>query len=459
MAASPGENFVLQLLKEVNQPNLVHMNVLDVAVAGVADTVALVEWAYSAGAAPVTHMAGFSVMRFDTGGNLLWQLSRTLCTLNNFECGKWEIEGHLARASNGFVVAGSGIKIDDTTRKPLMFALRINDAGAILWSRTYEHQTPLAEFGRIVSVATMGTADHFLVAANTAFDRTWLIEIDGGGNVVNSASQHGFQTTRLRATPSQGIWAVGAAVSPAGTLPAIVNFDAAAFDARWMLTYSFGLLAPLPGVRWLDVAEGNATLLVVGQMKTSSAEHYPLMAYLETDPYQNGRRAGVALMAFHPGPDAHAVRWRGVSAFLEKTVEIAPSIYRAFFVVCGEVQQAPWQFQVDEEGSVLWQKRYRLPGGATGALTPSSWPAFHHILAGGVVQSGGRSNGFLTSSPVILRPRDPRCSEGTSVELKRHELRTDRVTPSFDPLFLEARDCFLEAGPPLRVKKACLDSQ
>jgi hypothetical protein len=461
MAASPGENFVLQLLKEVNQPNLVHMNVLDVAVAGVADTVALVEWAYSAGAAPVTHMAGFSVMRFDVAGNLMWQLSRTLCSFNNLECGKFEIEGHLARASNGFVVAGSGIKFDEPSRKPLMFALRIDDAGALLWARTYGSSVVRPEFGRVVSIAPMQVADHFLIAANTNFEEAWFFEIDGDGKLVSSAQVDNFHVTRLRALPTQGICALGAFYNAEGPFqhPGILNFDPTKIAARWVRYYSSAGGPPRqPGIDWLDIAEGSFSLLVVGQIKTTSPALEPILAYIETD--ASGTNAGAVRLAFLAALEGHTVRVRGVAGFVEEVVGVAAGGERkGHFAVCGEARQQPWQFLVDEVGLVHWQKTYRLPAGASGTLAPIRWPAFNNILAGGVVQSGGRPNGFLTSSPASPRPRDLKCSADSTVKVEAHVVNSRRWSVSLDALPLEVRDCFLDAGPPLRVKKECLDSQ
>jgi hypothetical protein len=48
-------------------------------------------------------LAGFSVIRVDKDGNLMWQVSRVLCSFSNLECGQWEIEAHLATTPNGFI--------------------------------------------------------------------------------------------------------------------------------------------------------------------------------------------------------------------------------------------------------------------------------------------------------------------------------------------------------------------
>ncbi len=201
--AFPGENFVIRLLGADNPHNLIHMNVLDVAVAGVADTVALVEWAYGLTGAPIVHLAGFSVLRFDLHGNLLWQTSRTLCTFHNYECGQWEIDGHLARTSNGFLVAGTGTWFAGTDHRPLMFAVRLDDFGALLWSHQYAPPAPIPDYPRKVSVAPMNVPDHFLIGANTFDEDTWFFEIDGAGKVLNAGIAPRFHLRRLRATPTQ----------------------------------------------------------------------------------------------------------------------------------------------------------------------------------------------------------------------------------------------------------------
>lgn len=456
----PGENFVLRLLESENQPNLVHMNVLDVAVAGVADTVALVEWAYGVGAAPIVVLAGFSVMRFDLDGNLLWQLSRALCYLPNLDCGKWEIEGHLARTANGFIVAGSGIKFDDATRRPLMFAVRIDDLGAVLWTRFYAPKNPNPDYGRIASIAPMEVPNHFLIAANTFDDNAWFFEIDGAGNVVQAANAIAFHVNRLRATPTQGICAVGALANndiSATLRTAVLCMDPVIFGSRWLCTYAYGAEGPLRGVRWLDIAEGENSLLVVGNLVSNTTELSPLMAFIETA--AAGTRVGYVRSAFIPKMGDRPVRLRGVAGFVEEIVPVAAAARQARFAVCGDVEGQPWQFLIDEDGVVEWQKRYRTPEGATGRLAPTRWPAFHHILAGGSVATGTRSRGFLTSSPAAPLAGDRHCSAAIAVEFPDQELDQKQPFPRFEPFALEAREGYLEAGPLLRVKKDCLDSQ
>ena len=459
--ATPGENFVLRLLEAVDQPNLVHMNVLDVAVAGVADTVALVEWAYGIGASPRVTLAGFSVLRFDLHGNLMWQLSRELCTFNNLECGQWEIEGHLARTSNGVIVAGSGTKIDDPARKALLFAMRIDDVGAVLWARTYAPKDPIPEYARIASIAPMSVADHFLIAANTFFDDdAWLFEIDGGGKVVNSALMPFLTVRRLRATPTQGIFAVGSLsnLPPLNmTHAAILNIDPARFSMRWQRNYFYGGESFLRGVRWFDIAEGDHSLLVVGNFVSDVTEVSPMMAFVETD--AAGPRVGDVRSAFVPAKGDHPVRLRGVASFVEEIVPLAGAKRKARFAVSGDVEQQPWQFLIDENGVIEWQKSYRISAGATGKLAPIRWPAFQHILAGGSIATGSRQRGFLTSSPLTPQPSDLHCSTGIAVDFLDQVLYQQQALPELETLTLEARDCYHDAGPLLRVKKGCLDSQ
>ena len=81
--AIPGENFVLRLHE--TDGTLIHMNVLDLAVTSATERVALVEWAY--GIRTTADTAGFSILRFDPLGNVLGQISKTLCSFAGLECG------------------------------------------------------------------------------------------------------------------------------------------------------------------------------------------------------------------------------------------------------------------------------------------------------------------------------------------------------------------------------------
>jgi hypothetical protein len=456
---APGENFVLRLFE--GQPNLVHMNVLDLGVAGVADTVALVEWAYSASAAPIVSVAGFSVMRFDITGKLLWQVSRTLCALPNVECGQWEIEGGLARTPNGFIVAGSGININDTARKPLMFAMRIDDAGALLWARTYAPTGPTLYPGRITSIAPMNLPDHYLIAAFNSVDETWLFVIDGSGVVKNSAIAPVMRVRRLRATPTQGICAIGES-NPDGTPdPAILNIDPMTLAPRWWRSYTYGLSGFLFGVRWYDIAEGDRSLLVAGNLVSNVTElaQSPLLAFVATDTAAPPA-VGEVRSAFLPAMGADPIHLRGVASFVEEIVPLAPGDRKARFAVTGDVKQQPWQFVIDEDGVIEWQKRYRTTGADTGKLAPTAWPAFQHILAGGSVTTGGsRSRGFLTSSPVIAPGGEKHCSTEINVTFPDHVLYSHAMTPRFEPITITAGECYHEQGPLLTVKKECLDAQ
>lgn len=422
--AFPGENFVIRLLGADNPHNLIHMNVLDVAVAGVADTVALVEWAYGLTGAPVVHLAGFSVLRFDIHGNLLWQTSRTLCTFHNYECGQWEIDGHLARTSNGVLVAGTGTFFAGSNRRPLMFAVRLDEFGAILWTRLYAPPVTVANFGSIVSVAPMSTEDHFLIAANTYDDDAWLFAIDGTGKVVDAGIAPSLHVRRLRATPTQGIFAVGAlSADDAGsfTHAAVLNLDPAKLAVRWLRNYFYGVESPLRGVHWLDIAEGDHSLLVVGNLESNKNELSPLMAFLETD--AAGPKVGDVRTAFLPTYGVNPVRLRGVASFIEEIVPLAPGEHKARFAVTGDVQDLPWHFLIGEDGVVEWQKRYRTSAGFKGKLAPTRWPAFHHILAGGQIAMGTRSWGILVSSLAAYLPTTSTfCADGLPVDFPKQTL-------------------------------------
>jgi hypothetical protein len=135
--AIPGENFVLRLHEK--DGTLIRMNVLDLAVTGPAERVALVEWAY--GRITTADTAGFSILRFDPLGNVLGQMSKTLCFLSGIECGNFQLEtGYLAPVVDGFILAGTATNIYTGAQYPI--ALRIDNAGRVRWAHRYVADYP-----------------------------------------------------------------------------------------------------------------------------------------------------------------------------------------------------------------------------------------------------------------------------------------------------------------------------
>ena len=157
------------------------------------------------------------------------------------------------------------------------------------------------------------------------------------------------------------------------------------------------------------------------------------------------------------------VRMRGVSSFIEDVIPLAPTERRARFAVTGEVNHQPWQFVMDEDGTVEWQKRYRTAGADTGMLGPTAWPQYENILAAGWWMSGGaRSKPFLTSSRLTIptKPGDlSHCATEIGVAFPDQYLFSRPMTPHLDPIAIETHECFHEEGPKLEAKKGCLDAQ
>ncbi len=93
-----------------------------------------------------------------------------------------------------------------------------------------------------------------------------------------------------------------------------------------------------------------------------------MMAFVETD--AAGPKVGDVRSAFVLTMGDHPVRLRGVASFIEEIVPLAGGERKARFAVAGEVEQQPWQFLIDENGVIEWQKSYRVGAGATGEARP-----------------------------------------------------------------------------------------
>ncbi len=125
-------------------------------------------------------------------------------------------------------------------------------------------------------------------------------------------------------------------------------------------------------MQWLDIAEGDHSLLVVGNLESNKNELSPLMAFLETD--AAGPKVGDVRTAFLPTYGVSPVRLRGVASFIEEIVPLAPGEHKARFAVTGDVQELPWHFLIGEDGVIEWQKRYRTSAGFKASWRRPSGP-------------------------------------------------------------------------------------
>jgi len=448
----PGEHYVLRVYP--TQEGHFEFSVLDLAYINAGEAVALIEWKYGLGVKPIIISGGFSIIRFDLAGNITWQVTRSLCFLSAVECADWTIEGHLARTPDGFIAAMTGTNLNSFARPPIMFAVRVDNAGAVKWQRTYK-----APGGRITSIAPMATADHYLIAANSDANEAWLFEIDGNGTVVTGVRQPNFFVRRLRALRSQGICAVGEILRAEGgaTNAAILNVDPAALTPNWFRRYTIGGEAFRSSLRWIDIAEATQSLLVIGNVLTEAAESIPIMAFLNTT-RAIPPSAGTVRMAFEPRHGEDPVRLRGVDSYFEGGVA-GEGPETARYTVAGSVAGRPWQFIMQEDASLEWQKRYRKLDRDSGHIGPTVWASWDWVLAGGKVSEGVRSHAILTATPSKIGRGARNCADESDVEFPERSVPNREVEPQFMPLTIVAGECWIAEAPLLKIRKDCLDRQ
>ena len=437
----PGENYLLRL-KET-RPSLARMTVLDTCVIGVADTVTLIEWSYATD-------AGFTLVRTDAAGAIVWSRSRTLCTSAGAECGKYQIErGALARTPDGIIVAGAARLFG--AAKPTNFAVRFRDDGTVLWVKRYQSiPTPPEELlpDFIEAITAMGAPDRYLVAANTESD-THLFQIDGAGNVVSAERWTETRVRRLRLTPTQ-ILAVGECAILTNLMALVQSLDRMTGARAWLRGYWDRTPAAFLGYRWYDVAEGDTSLLVVGQHRNYVDETRPAMAFLN-------KSNGDLLKMLQPVLGDTPVRLRGVASRQDVIVPLRPGPATALFAVVGEAGTDPWSFVIDEDQTLQWQKRLRMLAGSTGKFNAVVWPSYDDIAGAGTTI--GSTRAFVASSPYVIGRGKRTCSDETKLTFNSPFLEHYRIGISVDAMRVESSPFSNDQGAELAMSFQCLDVQ
>src|SRR5205814_47607 len=232
--AIPGETFVLRLHE--NDGTLIHMNMLDLAVAGATERVALVEWAYGGRATADT--AGFSILRFDPLGNVVGQISKTLCSFSGLECGNFQLEtGYLVPLADGFLVAGTATNIVSGVQHPI--AMRMDNAGNVRWAHQYVADVGHPTTAKITSIVPLQIPDRYLISAISSDDETWLFQIDGASGTIASSRLVWFMRTRRLRTTSLGVLAVGETNTLISPEPAILALDSMTATPLWLRPFTW----------------------------------------------------------------------------------------------------------------------------------------------------------------------------------------------------------------------------
>jgi hypothetical protein len=442
--AIPGEDFLLRL-REATTPSL-RVNVLDLIAAPVADPVALCDW--EAGDAAGLRNAGFALIRFDPLGNVRWQLSRVFCGPGPADaCGKWVLQaGAITSMSPGFLIVGTIVRAG--TDVPQMIAMGVTDGGGIMWLRSYTGFIGGRSVqGRAIGVVPLAAPGEYLVAANSAeANDSWFFKIDGNGIASGTAFIVPNTTVRrLRALPTQRICAVGEKYIAARTPRAwILNIDPTTIKPVWERVYDSGPQPDQTGVRWFDIAEGETSMVAVGNLVSGIDERIPLFASLgkDTAPPPGPGETRWARQARFAG---ERIRLRGVASFQNADASA--------FSFCGDFDAFPWHFAMIEDGAVSWQKAYRIPPDSEGTLAPIVWPAFDQIVVGGHVSS----DGVMASSRFAIDSGTTRCASETHAEFPFVEMTSEAQTSPMPTFTVVTAEWFDDQAPPLNADRGCLD--
>ena len=449
--AIPGENFVLRLHE--TDGTLIHMNVLDLAVTSATERVALVEWAY--GIRTTADTAGFSILRFDPLGNVLGQISKTLCSFSDLECGNFQLEtGFLVPLIDGFLVAGTATNIFTGVQHPI--AMRMDHAGSVRWAHQYVADVGHPTTAKITSIVPIQIPNRYLISAISSDDETWLFQIDAGSGMIVSSRLVWFMRTRRLRTTSLGILAVGETNTLISSEPAIMALDSMTAIPLWLRTFTWEDEGPDTGVRWFDIAEGSDVLLVVGNVVGHVNEVSPMMAFLDK---RSLPTPGDIIKVLVPTLGDDPVRLRAVINHQDLVIPLASGDVYSAFCVTGDVNQQPWSFAITEDQTLLWQKKLRIPAASKGRQVPVIWASFEEIISGGFVTTGSTPRGFLASSPVTNGRGSINCSDETAVTFPNGTLHEHRSLGEDEPLTMRTLDWGSDQGLDLDVKTGCLDLQ
>lgn len=449
--AIPNENYVLRLHEK--EGSLYHMRVLDLLVTGPAERTALVEWGYGR---PMDQ-AGFSVIRFDPLGKVLSQFSKTLCLFSNVECGNYSLEtGSLIQMKDGFIIAGTATNI--YTGVPHAIAIRVDNVGNIRWGRKYVHDIGHPSTSKIMSIVPLATPDHFLISASTSDDDTILYTIEGGsGTLLESHMLYDTVVYRLRRT-SFGVLAVGAllkgGLNPSPAIFAFTDTDVRPLWVRWAI---WEKERGEHGIRWFDVAEGESKLLLIGNEGGHFGDDSPMMTLLDKSMLP---KTTDVIKTFVPTLGDKPVRLRSAVNHQDLVIPLTTGgdTFSAF-AVTGEVDQQPWLFVIKDDGTMLFQKKLRIPDGAQGGASPVIWASYEEIISGGFVKTGSTPRGFIASSPVTNLRGTSMCSAETPVVLVEDHLYAEIGLLGLDPLNMHMTDWSIDEGRDVDVKMGCLDLQ
>jgi len=447
--AIPGEDFVHRLHKPSS--SLLFARVLDVMTTSARFCVVVVSWAY--GTPGNVTVAGFSVLRFDALGNLVWQTSKELSYPDGSERGKWIVENATMVEAVHHNLAGAAVHA--VTGEVMMFGAGFDDPPIMgdppvdVWAKRY-YSDIVAPLPRITSMAKMALVGDSVISA-TYQSRSYLIQVDELGSVQKAWELESVSIQRLRSTPDPRFFALGTYAfdpsMPTGGLR--MEFDSGTL--KFLAGVRNTDASPVFPLRWTDIALGDKAWCMVGHKYDSAGnEVSPMIAFTNS--------AGYVDWASEPVYGNDPVSVRRVTNHRDVIVTAGPFPTTSAYAVCGKAGKQPWLMLMNEDRSIQWQKNFRTPSGATGRFETVAWPSYDQVLTGGHFDSNV-PRGVFAASRTVIGHGSSNCGVDAKVSFPERRLETygtsttirgknffDQKTPLFD-------------GPMLEIATGCLDME
>lgn len=312
------------------------------------------------------------------------------------------------------------------------FVCRLDKCGFLLWFRVYTDDQGVG--ARAIGLVAVETPmPHYLVAAAGSvevFGRlgpTWVHGIDDNGHVVGDGVRHfGIEVVdplRFRKLPGFGPVLVGQTYKRdwigkrVPILGWVLRLEGTGLPVseRW---YTPRTVCDYPGgsLQFLDVAEGDSEVVVVGKQYGGTRRGGACYLYLDGLPGPEGRSGDVRF--------AYALE--NDEPFLDSLFGVSPGRGdggRTNFAVVAD----GWLARLGTSGDLVWEKFYRSIGSSTWTvfLRRTLWRANGDVIAGGFFLPGtflpipyGAAS--LVCSESAVDPARPSCSEPT--ESRRENL-------------------------------------
>jgi hypothetical protein len=425
------------------------------------DPVALVGWSQLSVPPGHVEQSGSSLIRFDPLGAVRWQTNVQLFRPGSSYKWGWE-DAAMVRTPDGIIVAGTTPSLPDSWVGIVI--ARFTDDGKVIWVKHYRGITSEGEGdGQLRGIVRLeGSGERYLVAGPGWFGGTWFFEIDGVGNVVPDSPYliENLVLMRLRTTPTQGVFAVGARYeTPFDSQPWLIDIDPVSGLPRWERLYSTPLPEPPPeqtGPVWFDIAEGADCLMVVGNSVERRNPVIGFIACLEKDTPEPGKAGAVrwARVGTEYEKNAH---FYGIASFQYEPIPLQPGDDEAAtsssFAICGDRPSSAgaWLLRMRDDGSISWQKGYP----PTAYLVPIIWPSFSQIVTSGRVYVTDPNRVQIVSSRPDPGVGPLHCGEESNVKLSDVEIASEWKQSGRIPIRIITIPWGHQVVDPLHIEFGC----